>query len=291
MSLTMAGQFHRYRPSLPALTLIVLALLAATVNWWAPQDPFNPASFDLLDAKLPPAWLADGTAAHLLGTDNQGRDLLSLVFYGLRLSLIIGCLSVASAMVAGVLIGLACGYYGGILDGVLMRIADIQLSFPPILIALFIGGLAQKFGRDHDWVVLAGLVVSIAATQWVMFARMVRGLTMSEKKQDYILACQLMHIRTPAILAGHILPNISGPIGVLATINIGSAVLLEATLSFLGVGLPPTSPSLGTLIRIGNEFVFSGYWWMAIFPGLMLVIVCGAINLCGDRLRGSEARA
>ena len=291
MSSTTAGRLRLRRPFLPAVILIVLTLLAVAVNLWAPQNPFDPASFDLLDAKLPPAWLADGSAAHLLGTDNQGRDLLSLVFFGLRLSLVIGCLSVASAMVTGVLIGLACGYYAGILDGALMRIADIQLSFPPILIALFIGGLAQRSGRDQDWVTLASLVLSIAATQWVMFARMVRSLTMSEKKKDYVLACQLMNIGTPSILASHILPNIAGPITVLATINIGSAILLEATLSFLGVGLPPTSPSLGTLIRIGNEFVFSGDWWMAIFPGLMLVIVCGAINLCGDRLRAREARA
>jgi peptide/nickel transport system permease protein len=274
-------------PSIAGATLAVLVLLAVFAQWIAPHDPLDMATVNLMDSKLPPSWVQGGDPSYLLGTDNQGRDILSLIFFGLQSSLAVGFFSIVAAMMIGVPAGLIAGYVGGFIDTILMRIADAQLSFPAILIALLIGGIAHGLveRNDHENLMLIVLIISIALSQWVMFARLVRGLTQVEKHKEYVLAAKIMGINPVAILIRHILPNTVGPLMVLATINVATSILLEATLSFLGVGLPPTSPSLGTLIRIGNEFLFSGMWWIAVFPGLTLVVLSVAVNLLGDWLR------
>jgi peptide/nickel transport system permease protein len=274
-------------PTIAGATLAVLVLLAVFAQWIAPHDPLDMATVNLMDSKLPPSWVQGGDPSYLLGTDNQGRDILSLIFFGLQSSLAVGFFSIVAAMMIGVPAGLIAGYVGGFIDTILMRIADAQLSFPAILIALLIGGIAHGLveRNDHENLMLIVLIVSIALSQWVMFARLVRGLTQVEKHKEYVLAAKIMGINPVAILIRHILPNTMGPLMVLATINVATSILLEATLSFLGVGLPPTSPSLGTLIRIGNEFLFSGMWWIAVFPGLTLVVLSVAVNLLGDWLR------
>ena len=251
------------------------------------QNPFDPAALNLMDAFTPPVWAEDGSWAFPLGTDNQGRDLYSAILYGSRLSLFIGFASVSLAMILGVTLGLVAGYLGGIVDVVIMRVADVQLSFPAILIALLIDGVARALlpNNRHEDVVVYVLVLAIGLSQWVNFARTVRGISMVERNKEYVLAARLIGISRPLIMLRHILPNTMGPVLVIATISMGVAILLEATLSFLGVGVPPTEPSLGTLIRIGQDFLFSGEWWIVIFPGAALVILVLSVNLLGDWLR------
>lgn len=274
-------------PIAAGITLAVFIGLAIGAPWIAPHDPLDLQTVNLMDSKLPPAWVAGGDPAFPFGTDNQGRDMLSLILFGLRSSLTVGFLSIVVAMLIGVPTGLIAGYVGGFVDSLLMRVADVQLSFPAILIALLVAGIAHGLtgGGDQQGLMLVVLVLSIAFSQWVIFARMMRSLTQAEKEKEYVLAARIMGISPIAILIRHILPNAVGPLTVLATINVATSILMEATLSFLGVGLPPTSPSLGTLIRTGNEFLFSGMWWMAAFPGLALVILSVAVNLLGDWLR------
>jgi len=269
-----------------ALTLACVAG-AALAPWIAPQNPFDLAALELNDAFLPPVWSEDGRAAYLLGTDNQGRDILSTILHGARVSLVVGLASVLLAMLLGVSAGLAAGYFGGRLDAFIMRVADVQLSFPAILIALLIDGVARiaLSAEAHDAMALAVLVVAIALSKWVDYARTVRGSTLVEKNKEYVQAARVIGRRPLAILATHVLPNVLGPVLVIATINIGVAIITEATLSFLGVGVPATTPSLGTLIRVGNEFLYSGKWWITIFPGLMLVLIALSVNLLGDWLR------
>ncbi len=270
-----------------ALITVVLVLAAILAPWIAPHDPFDLRQLNLLDSHLPPAWLADGDPRYLLGTDDQGRDVLSTILYGSRISLSVGVLSVGLAAAVGIVLGLIAGYAGGFLDALIMRIADVQLTFPAILIALLIDGTVRAlFGAQRNetlefWV----LVLSIGMSFWVQYARTVRGSTMVEKSKDYVLAAQLIGIHPATILFRHVLPNVIGPVLVIATINLALAIITEATLSFLGVGLPPTQPSLGTLIRIGNNFLFAGEWWIAIFPGITLALLVVAINLLGDWLR------
>ena len=251
------------------------------------QNPFDPAALNLMDAFTPPVWAENGSWAFPLGTDNQGRDLYSAILYGSRLSLFIGFASVSLAMILGVTLGLVAGYLGGIVDVVIMRVADVQLSFPAILIALLIDGVARALlpNNRHEDVVVYVLVLAIGLSQWVNFARTVRGISMVERNKEYVLAARLIGISRPLIMLRHILPNTMGPVLVIATISMGVAILLEATLSFLGVGVPPTEPSLGTLIRIGQDFLFSGEWWIVIFPGAALVILVLSVNLLGDWLR------
>ena len=266
---------------------VVLVLAAILAPWIAPHDPFDLRQLNLLDSHLPPAWLADGDRRYLLGTDDQGRDVLSTILYGSRISLSVGVLSVALAAALGIVLGLIAGYAGGWLDALIMRVADVQLTFPAILIALLIDGTVRAlFGAQRNeilefWV----LVLSIGLSFWVQYARTVRGSTLVEKSKDYVLAAQLIGIHPAKILFRHVLPNVIGPVLVIATINLALAIITEATLSFLGVGLPPTQPSLGTLIRIGNNFLFAGEWWIAIFPGITLALLVVAINLLGDWLR------
>ncbi len=270
-----------------ALITVTLVLAAVLAPWIAPYDPFDLRQLNLLDSHLPPAWLADGDPRYLLGTDDQGRDVLSTILYGSRISLSVGALAVGLAAALGIVLGLIAGYAGGFLEALIMRIADVQLTFPAILIALLIDGTGRAlFGAHRNetlefWV----LVLSIGLSFWVQYARTVRGSTLVEKSKDYVLAARLIGIHPAKILFRHVLPNVMGPVLVIATINLALAIITEATLSFLGVGLPPTQPSLGTLIRIGNNFLFAGEWWIAIFPGITLALLVVAINLLGDWLR------
>ncbi|KRS18495.1 ABC transporter permease [Roseovarius indicus] len=283
--------FYNFRTSritvIAFIVTIGMVLAAALAPWIAPHDPFDVSTLSLLDSELPPAWVEGGDARFLLGTDNQGRDVFSAILYGSRISLAVGFISVALAMVLGVIVGLVSGYFGGIVDAFFMRIADVMLSFPTILVALLVSGIARGIlPRElHDSAALVVLIFAITITTWVQYARTVRGSTLVEKNREYVLAAQLVGRRPPAIIFSHILPNVMGPVLVIATINLAMAILIEATLSFLGVGMPPTNPSLGTLIRVGNEYLFSGAWWIVIFPSLTLVVLVLAVNLLGDWLR------
>jgi len=255
--------------------------------WIAPTDPFNPATNFLADSLTPPRFAADGDPRFLLGTDDQGRDIWSAILFGLRVSLMIGAGGVALAGAIGVTLGLIAGYAGGWTDAVIMRIADVQLTFPTILIALLLDGVAQALlkGSQHHGTAFGVLIVSIGLSFWVQYARTVRASTLVEKNRDYVQAARLIGLSPIRILVRHILPNVMGPVLVIATINLALAIITEATLSFLGVGLPPTQPSLGTLIRIGQNFLFSGEWWIVTFPSLTLAVLVLAVNLLGDWLR------
>jgi peptide/nickel transport system permease protein len=270
-----------------AVVTLVMVVTAVFAEWVAPHNPFNLATINLLDASTPPAWGEKGNPTFLLGTDDQGRDVLSAILFGTRLSLLIGLAGVVLSVLMGVGIGLLAGFAGGRIDAFLMRVADVQLSFPAILIALLIAGVAREvFPREvHDDVAYYVLVLAIAFSGWPQYARTVRGSTMVEKNKEYILAARVIGVAPMKIMFSHLLPNVLGPVLVLGTVHIATAILTEATLSFLGVGVPPTTPSLGTLIRIGNDFLFSGEWWITIFPGAALVLLVLAINLLGDWLR------
>ncbi|MDP4908063.1 MAG: ABC transporter permease [Burkholderiaceae bacterium] len=269
------------------LTLLVMLIAAFGADWIAPHNPFDLATIELLDALKPPVWADDGTTKYLLGTDSQGRDLLSALMYGTKVSLLIGLAAVAGAMLLGVVLGLISGYAGGRIDALIMRVADVQLSFPAILIALLIDGVARAVvpGDMHEVIAFPVLVGAIALAGWPQYARTVRGSTLVEKNREYVQAARVIGISSPVIMFRHVLPNVLGPVLVLATVHLATAIITEATLSFLGVGVPPTSPSLGTLIRVGNDFLFSGEWWITIFPGAALVLLVLSVNLLGDWLR------
>ncbi len=270
-----------------AIITLLFFLLAIFAGLVAPQDPFDPAQLDLLNSRLPPIWQEGGQAPFVLGTDDQGRDIFSAIAYGLRISLIVGFLGVLFSAVLGIGLGLIAGYFGGVTDAVIMRIADVQLTFPAILIALLIDGVVKSvLGNQIDaWTILGVLVFSIGLSFWVQYARTVRGSVLVEKNKDYVAAARLIGLPAPVVMLRHVLPNVLGPVLVIATINLALAIITEATLSFLGSGMPPTMPSLGTLIRIGNDFLFSGEWWIVAFPGLALATLVLAINLLGDWLR------
>ncbi len=276
-SLTMVAAFV-------AISLIVAALLAPVIST---MNPFDPAQVFLADANIPPRWMDGGDPRFLFGTDDQGRDLYSAILYGLRVSLFIGVLGVALAASIGVTLGLIAGYVGGRIDAVIMRVADVQLSFPAILIALLIGGVVQALlqGSNRENTAFGVLVLSIGLSFWVQYARTIRGSTLVERNKDYVQAARLVGLPSPLIMIRHILPNVIGPVLVILTINLGLAIITEATLSFLGVGLPATQPSLGTLISIGNRYLFSGDWWIVAFPGFTLAVFVLAVNLLGDWLR------
>ncbi|SEJ04217.1 peptide/nickel transport system permease protein [Variovorax sp. OK605] len=269
--------------ALIALVCVVCALFA---GWVSPHNPFDLAALELNDARLPPAWTAEGTSKYLLGTDDQGRDILSAVIYGARISLIVGLVSVALSLAVGVVLGLLAGFFGGWLDSFLMRVCDVMLSFPPILVALLISGVGRAlFPGAHESLAFGVLIISISLTGWVQYARTVRGSTLVERNKEYVQAARVTGVAPMRIMLRHVLPNVMGPVMVLATIQVATAIITEATLSFLGVGVPPTSPSLGTLISIGNQYLFSGEWWITVFPGLMLVLIALSVNLLGDWLR------
>ncbi len=280
--------FKRHPLVILAAVLSLICFLGAFLApILAPHNPFDLKTLNLLDAFTPPAWTAAGKSQFFLGTDDQGRDVLSTIMYGSRVSLLVGVCAVALSMVIGITLGLLSGYIGGALDAFIMRVADIQLSFPAILIALLIDGVARAvLGADgHDDVAVYVLIFAIAASGWVQYARTVRGSTLVERNKEYVQAARVIGRKPLAIMFSHVLPNVMGPVLVLATLHVGTAIITEATLSFLGVGVPPTQPSLGTLIRIGNDFLFSGEWWITVFPGVMLVILVLSINIIGDWLR------
>jgi peptide/nickel transport system permease protein len=268
-----------------ALSLILMAALAP---WIAPYNPFNPASLNLMEGFTPPATESAFTGNwFLMGTDNQGRDVLSTIMYGSRISLFVGFSATMLAILIGVTAGLAAGYNGGVIDAVIMRIADIQLSFPAILIALLIFGIARGIipANQQENMAIWVLILAIGLSNWAQFARTVRGATMVETQKDYVSAARIMGVPPFLILLRHILPNVMGPVLVIGTISLALAVIEEATLSYLGVGVPPTQPSLGTLIRIGQQFLFSGEWWILFFPAVTLVLLALSVNLLGDWLR------
>ena len=270
-----------------AVVAVGMLLTAAFAPWIAATDPTDIGKFDLSMAELPPAFMAEGDARFPLGTDNQGRDLLSAILYGARVSVAIGGGAVLVAASVGVLLGLLAGYMGGVVDAAIMRFGDVILSLPTILLALLVSGIARALVPDAGTATWAPaiLIVAISIHEWVQYARTVRAATMVEVAKDYVKAARVIGLPGRRIMLVHILPNVMGPVLVIATINLAAAVLTEATLSFLGVGMPPTYPSLGTLIRIGNEFVFSGIWWIAVFPAVTLVVLVLAVNVFGDWLR------
>ena len=284
----LAWSFRR-SPVTVVAALVAFACVGAALlsPWISPQDPFDAAALNLNDAFKPPAWLSGGAGGFPLGSDDQGRDVLSTIMHGARISLGVGIASVLLALLLGVSLGLIAGYRGGALDAVIMRIADVQLSFPAILIALLIDGVARVAlpSESHDRIAIPVLILAIGFAGWVQYARTVRGSTMVEKGKEYVQAARVIGRRPLAIMLAHVLPNVMGPVLVIATIHIATAIVTEATLSFLGVGVPATQPSLGTLIRVGNDFLFSGEWWITVFPGLALVTLVLSVNLLGDWLR------
>jgi peptide/nickel transport system permease protein len=282
--------WYSFRTSPVAIVAAAIAFVcifcALFADWVAPHNPFDLASLELADSRLPPAWLEGGTTKYLLGTDDQGRDILSALMYGARISLFVGLASVVLSVVIGVGLGLLSGFVGGKTDAFIMRVCDVMLSFPAILIALLIDGVGRAlFPNAHETLAFAVLILAISLSGWVQYARTVRGSTLVERNKEYVQAARVVGVSPGRIMVRHVLPNVMGPVLVLATIQVASAIIIEATLSFLGVGVPPTQPSLGTLIRVGNDFLFSGEWWITIFPGVVLVLIALSVNLLGDWLR------
>ena len=271
---------------LAAAIAVTCLFCAVFADWVAPHNPFDLTTLELGDARRPPAWQAEGSRKYVLGTDDQGRDILSALMYGARISLVVGAVSVLLSMVIGVALGLLAGFRGGWVDAFLMRLCDVMLSFPAILVALLIAGVGRAlFPGAPNTVAFGVLILSIGISGWVQYARTVRGSTLVEKNKEYVQAARVIGVAPARIMVRHVLPNVLGPVLVLATIQVARAITTEATLSFLGVGMPPTSPSLGTLIRLGNDFLYAGEWWITIFPGVALVLISLSINLLGDWLR------
>ena len=264
--------------------LILACILAPII---APFDPFDPSQISLWDGKLPPAWIEGGQSQYFLGTDNQGRDMLSTILYGGRLSVLVGLAAVCLGMVLGVTLGVISGYVGGVTDAVIMRIADVQLTIPGILLAILINGVGRAFlplELRQEFAVYV-VIIAIGLTDWPQFARVARGATMVEANKEYVQSARIIGLPAWLIMIRHVLPNTLRPVLVIATIGLALAIIAEATLSFLGQGIPPTTPSLGTLIRVGNEYLFSGLWWITLFPAVALVVLVFAVNLLGDWMR------
>jgi len=264
--------------------LLITGLLAPLIS---PYNPYDPANIDIMNSELPPAWMEEGEGAFWLGTDIQGRDLLSTMIYGLRLSIFIGCGAVILQGLLGVIVGLLAGYIGGKIDAVLMRIADIQLSFPYLMVAIFISAIFQvAFGIGrYEQLAVPLLIVIIGLAEWPVYARTVRASVMGEKGKEYVEAARVIGLNRWRIMFRHVLPNTMTSVLVISTIQVANAVMSEAALSFLGLGMPVTKPSLGSLIRSGFEYIFSGSWWITLFPGVFLVLLVLVINLLGDWLR------
>nr|WP_068644729.1 ABC transporter permease [Variovorax soli] len=264
----------------------ICLVCAVFAPWIAPHNPYDLSTLELSDARLPPAWYPEGSSKYLLGTDEQGRDIVSTLMYGSRISLVVGVASVLLSMLMGVTLGLIAGFRGGWVDAFLMRLCDVMLSFPAILVALLIAGVGRALFPDaHTTVAFGVLILAISLTKWVDYARTVRGSTLVERNKEYVQAARVTGVSPMRIMVKHVLPNVLGPVFVISTIQVATAIITEATLSFLGVGVPPTSPSLGTLISNGNQFLFSGEWWMTLFPGITLVLIALSVNLLGDWLR------
>jgi peptide/nickel transport system permease protein len=283
--------FFSFRRS--PLTVLAAAMTFAFIvgavfaPWLAPHDPFEAVTVQLLDAFTPPVWEARGDPRFLIGTDDQGRDVLSTIMYGSRISLMVGFAAVIFSMVLGVSLGVVSGYAGGVTDAVIMRLADIKLTLPGILVALMVDGIARAaMPRElHDALAIYVVIFAIGISGWPQYARVTRGATMVEKNKEYVAAARVIGLHPVTIMFRHVLPNVMGPVLVLATLGLALAIIAEATLSFLGVGVPATTPSLGTLIRVGNSFLFSGEWWITLFPSLALVLLALSVNLLGDWLR------
>ena len=278
---------HSPGAMIAALVTVVAILACALAPLIAPFDPFDPAQISLWDGKLPPAWLEGGQPQYLLGTDNQGRDMLSTILYGGRLSIMVGLAAVCLGMVLGVSLGLISGFVGGATDAVIMRIADVQLTIPGILLAILINGIGRAvlpLELREEFAIYV-VIIAIGLTDWPQFARVTRGATLVEANKEYVQAARIIGLPGWLILLRHILPNTLRPVLVIATIGLALAIIAEATLSFLGQGIPPTTPSLGTLIRVGNEYLFSGLWWITFFPAIALVVLVFAVNLLGDWMR------
>ena len=281
---------HSFRTSPVAMGAALVALIcgfcAVFAGWVAPHNPFDLATLDLANSLRPPSWSEGGSPQFFLGTDDQGRDILSALMYGARISLAVGLASVLLSVLIGVALGLLAGFLGGWIDAALMRLCDVMLSFPAILVALLIAGVGRAiFPNAPDSLALGVLIISITLTGWVQYARTVRGSTMVERNMEYVQAARVVGVSPLRIMRKHVLPNVLGPVLVLATIHVATAIQTEATLSFLGVGVSPTSPSLGTFINEGNKQLFSGAWWLVIFPGSMLLLIALSMNLFGDWLR------
>ena len=270
-----------------SLILVIIFFCSFFVEIIAPYNPFDPSSLSLMDAFTPPSWSEGGTRNFLLGTDGQGRDMLSTILYGSRISLIVGFSAILFSLILGVALGLTAGYFGGRYEMFVMRITDVQLTIPSILMALLIDGIARGIiSRElHDQMAIYVLIFAIGISEWPQFARVSRAATLVEKNKDYVSASTIIGVSNLMIMLRHILPNILRPILVIGTIGLALAIIAESTLSFLGVGVPPTTPSLGTLIRIGNDFLFSGEWWITFFPAIFLVLLAFSINLLGDWMR------
>lgn len=272
---------YNYRRNIPAVFGSVLVLLFALLAIIGPvlvwQDPYDVSQLELMDSFKPPVWLEGGDIRYLLGTDGQGRDVLASIIYGARISAFIGLAAMICSCVIGTTLGLISGYYGGMLDAVIMRIADIQLSFPSMLIALF---LMSAFGNG-----IGMILIALTAVGWVVYARTVRGSTLGEIQKEYIQAARVAGLSDAQIIRRHVLPNVLTPLIVVSTIQVGSFILIEASLSFLGVGVPITEPSLGLLVKEGFDVLFSGIWWTSAFPGLFIMFLVFGINLFGDFLR------
>jgi peptide/nickel transport system permease protein len=280
----------RHSPIAIVAAFIALVLVTAAVfaPWIAPHRPFDAATLNLMEGFSPPGEANPITGrTFILGTDNQGRDVFSAILYGSRISLLVGFASVLFSVALGVTLGLVAGYLGGRVDALIMRVADIQLSFPAILIALLVFGIARGLigPAHHEQAAIGVLIIAIGLSHWAQYARTVRGSTLVERNREYVQAALVMGRSAFSIMREHVLPNVVGPVLVIATINLAVAIIEEATLSFLGVGVPPTQPSLGTLIRVGQQFLFSGEWWILLFPSLALILLALSINLLGDWLR------
>ncbi|MBK1698631.1 ABC transporter permease [Rhodovibrio salinarum] len=283
-----AYSFRQSKITMLAAAITAIFFLAALfAPWIAPHDPYDLTNISLMDSFLPPMWMEGGDARFPLGTDDQGRGILSTIIYGARASLLVGFAAVLLAAAIGVTLGLIAGYLGGTADALIMRVAEVQLSFPAILIALLIDGVTRGVlgGQGEGNLAFAVIIVSIGLSFWVQYARTVRGSCLVEKNKEYVQAARVIGVHPALIVMRHVLPNVLGPVLVIATISLALAIITEATLSFLGVGVPPTQPSLGTMIRVGNDFLFSGEWWISMFPGAALAILVLAVNLLGDWLR------
>ena len=270
-----------------SIILAIIFFCSFFVELVVPYNPFDPSSLSLMEAFTPPSWTEDGLSKFILGTDGQGRDMLSTILYGSRISLIVGFSAIIFSLVLGVALGLTAGYFGGKYEMFVMRLTDVQLTVPSILMALLVDGIARGIiSREmHDEMAIYVLIFAIGISEWPQFARVSRAATLVEKNKDYVAASTIIGVSNLVVMLKHILPNIMRPILVIGTIGLALAILAEATLSFLGVGVPPTTPSLGTLIRLGNDFLFSGEWWITFFPAIFLVLLAFSINLLGDWMR------
>lgn len=280
--------FLRDKVAMVSFAIFMVVLVTSLISpLIAPSNPYDLTSIDIMDSELPPSWMDEGDSRFLLGTDNQGRDILSTILYGSRLSLTIGFLAVGLQLLLGIVIGLSAGYFGGRIDSFLMRFADVQLSFSTMMVAIIVSAIFKaSFGSEFysEYAVIM-LVVIIGVAEWPQYARTIRASVLAEKKKEYVEAARVMGFKSLRIMFRHILPNCLSPILVISTVQVANAIMSEAALSFLGLGLPVDQPSLGSLISIGFNYIFSGSWWITIFPGLVLVTLVLVINLLGDWLR------